>query len=325
MKYFFVARIYGLKLNRTLNRGLQLDENLRLSTSQDKLERVCDKFFEDGIGFLEYGDLKAGPYVYAEGKYDYIENEDEHNRMNLLNYFMSLSQTLSAALWLYRDNSIRTEQGFIYIYDETKNTIENNSVSSNSRSTYFLDSKGGQNDTLFTYEEITAAVNTFKIFFNNTQAAPLDHTQTGSIVTTTANRIERFNYFLQAARNEGFLPNRISFYCTALETLLSTDNQEISHKISERMARMLGNDFPSRDKVFKFIKTAYSIRSSNVHGDKLSKNFRSIEKQREISTDLDEYIRQLFQKILSNDELMGIYIRDNIEELRQWFNELTLS
>ncbi|MEL3971116.1 hypothetical protein AAEO50_02395 [Rossellomorea oryzaecorticis] len=325
MKYFFVARIYGFEVNRTLNRGIKIIENLRLSTNRERIERIGDSYFQRAIGDIEYHDLLNGPYVYVEGDYD-IEAEvvREKERLELLNYYMRLTQTLGTALWGVKDNSVRTELGFIYVYDERRFDAKATSVSSNARTSYFFNSHGGTASTTFSYDELLEGVSIHNTFYDET-TANLEHSETVNIVTTKANRIERFIYFLQSARNQAFLPNRISSYCTALETLFSTDSQEISHKISERIARILGEDFSTREKIYKFIKNAYTIRSSNVHGDKLPRKFRSLEKQIQVSEELDDCIRKLYNFIIHDDEISGIYIRDNKDELNHYFDKLILS
>ncbi|WP_409275861.1 hypothetical protein V1499_09945 [Neobacillus sp. SCS-31] len=325
MKYFYVSKVHGLELNRTLNKGIQVVDNLRLSTSRKRIEEKADDFFIELVGMLEYDSLLYGPYLYAEGEYNLDGEKNREDRLELLNYFMRLSQTLPNALWTIKDNSVKTELGFLYIYDKDKDLhLEQASVSSNTRASYFLNSHGENVDTNFTFDEVSECLKRYTLIFDQ-NTAELEDMETAGIVTTKANRIERFMYFLQSARTQSFLPNRISSYCTALETLFSTDNQEISHKMSERIARIIGKDFPSREKIFKFMKTAYSVRSSNVHGDKLHKKYRSVEKQSQISSELDEYVRQLYNFVTSDDEIGPIYLRDNQDELIQYFNKLTLA
>jgi Apea-like HEPN len=325
MKYFFVSKVHGLEINRTLNKGIQVIDNLRLSNSRKRIESKADDFFIDLVGMIEYDSLLSGPYLYAEGEYDLYEEKDREDRLELLNYFMRLSQTLPNALWTIKDNSVKTELGFLYVYDQDKELhFQQATVSSNTRASYFLNSHCENANTNFTFDEISECLSNYTLIFDQ-NTADLEHSEAAGIITTKANRIERFIYFLQSARTQSFLPNRISSYCTALETLFSTDNQEISHKMSERIARIIGEDFPSREKVFKFMKTAYSVRSSYVHGDKLHKKYRDIEEQSKISSELDEYVRQLYNFITSDDEIVPIYLRDNQDELIQYFNKITLA
>ncbi|WP_066067009.1 HEPN domain-containing protein [Neobacillus soli] len=321
MKYLFIARLYGLKINKVLSRGIQIDGNIRISNDRNRLDRLCDTFFQKNVGTLEFDSLYNGPYVYAEGDFpEHLNPQDGNDTINFLNYNLRLSQTIGVSLWFVKDNSVRTETGFLYVFNESYR-----GVSSNARTSYFTNAKGQIDDIKFSNEEITQGVNMFIKTFNEGTTAELDHLKTSEVITTVANRLERFIYFLQAARNQGFPPSRISMYCTLLETLLSTDNQEIGHKIAERTSRLLGKDYSERMEIFKFIKEAYAIRSANVHGDKLSRKFRKIEKQIEISMKFDKYVRKLIQFIIADQSKMELYLKDENEGLNDWFNQLILT
>lgn len=52
-----------------------------------------------------------------------------------------------------------------------------------------------------------------------------------------------------------------------LECLLSTDTQELAHKISERAAIILGKNSEDRLAIYKDIKKIYGQRSKIVHGE----------------------------------------------------------
>jgi hypothetical protein len=177
----------------------------------------------------------------------------------------------------------------------------------------------------FKTEEINTVIKFYNSIFDYSLALGKGHQEMTHLVNTISNRIERFIYFLQATRKEAHLPSKIAMYCTLLETLLSTDTTEITHKISERAARLLGSTFEERNDIFNFIKRAYSIRSSTVHGDKISKNLRDLEKQKEIALQFDQYLRNLFLLIIEDNEILKIFKEDNNEKLNKWFNRLILS
>ncbi|SNZ09990.1 hypothetical protein SAMN05421503_1453 [Terribacillus aidingensis] len=319
MKYFYIARLNGLKIEGKLNRGIQVVDNLRISNNKDRIEKKCDDFFKHLVGKLEYDHLFEGSYVYAEGDYEFDKHNDEAKRMDLLNYFLKVSQVVSSCLWLIKDNSISTEQGFLYIYG---NEFIKKSVSSNGRTNNFLNATGNRVETLYTLDELKQGLDINQKQFNSKDMARLDNAAAADMVTNKATRLERFNNFLDTARTEIYVPNKISTYCTALETLLSTDNQEIGHKIAERLARLLGKDSTERIEIFNFIKLAYGIRSANVHGDKLPKKFRDLNAQYEVSIKLDNYIRKFFTLVLENEELITLYEGDNKEDLNMYYREL---
>ncbi len=52
----------------------------------------------------------------------------------------------------------------------------------------------------------------------------------------------------------------------ALETVLSTGRDEITHKIAERVALIIGNDPSQRNDACELVKKHYATRSKLVHG-----------------------------------------------------------
>lgn len=311
--------MYGLEVNKVLSRGIKLDKNIRLSNDKNRLDNICDSYFREMVGILEYNALYEGPYLYAEGEFPRNLNPGD-DAIKFLNYHLRLCQSLGTSLWFVKDNSVRIETGFLYVFNEN-----HKGISSNSRMSYFSNAKGQLYDTKFSTEEISLGISMLIKTFNEGSTADLNHLETSEIITTVANRLERFIYFLQAARSQDFPPSRISMYCTLLETLLSTDNQEVSHKIAERTSRLLGKNYVERFEIYKFVKEAYAIRSANVHGDKLSKRFRKLDKQIEISIKFDMYVRRLIQLIIRDESKMELYIKDQNDILNDWFNKLILS
>ena len=68
------------------------------------------------------------------------------------------------------------------------------------------------------------------------------------------NRVARAVRFIDLARSQDFLPLKISFYIACLESLLTTDNTGVSHKVTERAVLILGGDFEEKQENFKLIK-----------------------------------------------------------------------
>ncbi|AMK79233.1 MULTISPECIES: HEPN domain-containing protein [Methylomonas] len=112
-------------------------------------------------------------------------------------------------------------------------------------------------------------------------------------------RSARALHFIHSATTSRNLAFRIAHYCSALETLFSTDAAELSHKLSERTAFFLGSFGHDKAKVFKEIKAAYGVRSKLTHGDSINK--KTIEQLPHISKTLDEYLRQIFAILYGAD------------------------
>ncbi|MFC5271590.1 hypothetical protein [Adhaeribacter terreus] len=113
-------------------------------------------------------------------------------------------------------------------------------------------------------------------------------------------RIGRALLFVKQAREARNLAYKISNYCSAFETLFSTDSAELSHKLSERVAFFMANEF-NKIETFKTIKKAYSVRSKLTHGDCLEQ--KQIDLLGELSTSIDNILRSIFNKILTNESL----------------------
>jgi len=105
-----------------------------------------------------------------------------------------------------------------------------------------------------------------------------------------------------------------------MESLLSSDPAELSHKLSERVALLLGKQLTDRKHIYATMKAAYSIRSKTVHGDKLSPN--DVKRVTELSTTCDNFLRQTLIKIWSSQKLVELFLGKK-EALDEHFMSLT--
>lgn len=139
------------------------------------------------------------------------------------------------------------------------------------------------------------------------------------------NRIERAYHFIESARQESFLPSKISTYVMLLECLFSTagENTEVSYKIAHRVAAYLEQDNKFRKDIFDQVSKFYSLRSHYVHGQgvKIGGSTKSYSKNQitDFSIEIDSLIRRVFYKIL--DSPNDFLIKDqNI--FQKWLNGL---
>src|SRR5690606_38981271 len=101
------------------------------------------------------------------------------------------------------------------------------------------------------------------------------------------------------ARASSILPMKIVNYSIALECLFNTRTSEISHKIAESVALLLGISSSSKNEMYHLIKSAYSYRSKLVHGKVIS----GVEDDLvDISNKLDIVLRDL---IVANHEVFS--------------------
>jgi len=134
-------------------------------------------------------------------------------------------------------------------------------------------------------------------------------------------RSGRAMQFVVAARRAQDLAFKIANYCSALETLFTTESTELAHKLSERVAFFLGERGHNRREVFSTIKSAYNVRSKLVHGDTLKQN--QIEDLPALSTKCDITLRTILREIFRSEELKNIFDAHN-DAVEDYFTRLIL-
>ena len=110
--------------------------------------------------------------------------------------------------------------------------------------------------------------------------------------------------------------DKLLFFTIALECLALPDGEaELSYRLSERVARAIGTDLDSRQAAFADAKRLYNMRSAIVHGG-----------QKEISEyDIATIHAMAFSFIIYMLTDPEVRAMQSIEQLRQYFNRLTLS
>jgi hypothetical protein len=122
-------------------------------------------------------------------------------------------------------------------------------------------------------------------------------------------RSGRAMQFIVAARRAQDLAFKIANYCSALETLFTTDSAELAHKLAERVAFFLGERGRDRREVFASIKSAYNVRSKLVHGDTLKQN--QIDALPVLSAECDGALRIILWEIFNSEDLKKIFDTHN--------------
>lgn len=133
-------------------------------------------------------------------------------------------------------------------------------------------------------------------------------------------RIGRTLLFIKQAREARNLAYKISNYCSALETLFSTDSSELSHKLSERIAFFLFPEF-KKIETFKIMKKAYLVRSKLTHGASLEQ--KQIDLLGDLSENIDSMLRFILNKIMRDENLVLVFDSDNTK-VDIYFEELIL-
>lgn len=135
------------------------------------------------------------------------------------------------------------------------------------------------------------------------------------ITSNKVTRFARFLQFVQAARRESFPAIKIAQMCSALESLFSTTETELTHRLSERVAFFLGGDPEQMEGTYKFIKKAYAIRSQVTHGSPV--NAKLAGSTAEISKAMVDILREIAFKVIS-DGPEGVTYKSN-EQIEDHF------
>lgn len=107
-----------------------------------------------------------------------------------------------------------------------------------------------------------------------------------------------------------------------LENFFNTRSLEVTYQISERAAFFLGgNDSRKKNEIFENIKKLYAIRSKIVHGQE--NPFKELNDKPMLLDQLEAYCREIFIKILSDDNLFQIYTaKKSSAKIDSYFKDL---
>ncbi len=245
--------------------------------------------------------------AFAEGEFDL----NEISSIEYLTSHLRLLKIYFFCLWLIKDNAADFDVGFL----QFRNAVDNHEVSSNNMSNSNFKIDGTRTSTVFTLKGIYGASELLNkdIIINKDKPK--------FAIASSFNKITIAGYFIQSALTSQDLGIKAVGYCSALETLFSSgDNTELSHKLSERIAKFLGKDLEERKKLYKTVKKIYEIRSKVVHGATYKPN--KVESLTEIVQGADEVCRKVITYAYSSEN-ENIFEMNN-EALDSFFIELAL-
>ncbi|MFV8354911.1 hypothetical protein ACNQGB_01845 [Flavobacterium sp. XS1P32] len=236
--------------------------------------------------------------------YEFEDSEDSFNDLTNLEILENILQwidDLLKNLWLLKDNAVACDTAFL-IY-ESDGIYEASSL----RLLYQFNTSRGKLENIRLNKnkiiEFAKYHDSVECYFHKKNSGSLKY-----MLSKNFSRISRGLLFVKQAREARNLAYKVSNYCSALETVFSTDSAELSHKLSERIAYFWKDDFKKLD-TFKLIKQAYNIRSKLTHGDTL--DIKQIEVLDDISYEIDIIIRFCFNKILKDETLLLTFDSSN--------------
>lgn len=233
-------------------------------------------------------------------------------------------KTFLLFLWFIKDNSISIGDAYGY-ESETSQLIcyPNHMIYSDStgrfESVHFSEAEIDQaTKILLKYISICPAKSTdeeaIDFFMNSSNTPDKDIFRSGVTTNNEMNNLQRAVTFLSTARSIPYLPYKISLYMPILESLFSDDANEVTQKVSERVAFYIGKEKDERIDIFKTVKDAYEIRSRFLHGQKLNPKKSKPDYLNPLSIKVDELIRKTLTKIIMEDS--NIFLQSNTDFLK---------
>ncbi len=227
---------------------------------------------------------------------------DQKKAIEVLDSINGLLLNFAHNLWHSKDNCVNIDTGYLLVYDN--NNPLRPHIIGNRLINHFFDAHGDNKGTEeFDHGEIKKAARcASELIALHPDEADLTHQK-------PATRIYRFEDWISYTRQQSDLSMRITMYIIALEALLSTRNDKLTHQLGQRLA-LLTPTPPEATLIkdtytYKQIKKAYGFRSRTVHGDAVKKKNRT--ELIEMSKFLDELCRQLLNEIIKKREFQDIF------------------
>ncbi len=296
--YKIISTLRCLNLDGDLISRLALLPGVDIITDRKSIKSIINKDFKKFAGVIEYDYyLKAGHILYMESTDESIF--DGAGSHGALLSWLSWVGMLLEDVWLIKDNAVICESAFCRLVDNGVvewtsnylNTHVSNSVGLKGEGVDFSVSE------LLRWRDISHKLQTYRFDKSSTSYH--------SFTDKSYSRVSRATRFIGAARLDGHPATKIAHYCSALESLFSTDSSELTHKLSERVALFLRDNSYDPISVFKEVKSYYGIRSKVIHGDDISK--KKAEQLPVLSDNCDVLLRSIMNIIISNPDYIQLF------------------
>lgn len=308
-----LIRLYHIELDGMWGRGDQIYLDVWLTNDLAAFKDFLGPQLAKAAGNLEYCQFRPG-CVAAYSKLEKVDIKSSEEALALLSCYLYLIQSFLGVLWVVKDHSVNFEVGFLQVVPESGDPYFNSNLINTSQ----ILAGGGKRQIHFTREEVRVARHLFLTNFylaspphEFKKSSPFFQAKDGFEIASWKGslRFERFFFFIVAARSQSDLGLKLAIYCTALEALFSTDANELTHKIAERVACFMGASVEERLALYQKVKTAYSIRSKVLHGDIISEKAK--QELTKVSVDLDSILRQIARQIMEVRNLAVVFDEDS--------------
>lgn len=309
-KVFAITSLHNLSITQDLGEGLELFWGMKITNNRRYIQELLSYNVRESIGPMEMRSLLTSNAVLFS--IDDVKSAKLAIKTprDILDNFLYKASLFSTAAWMIKDNAIKFEMAFLEIPYKSIAS----SITSNLHSALPTNCRGTNDEVELTVEELGAIRKNIE---KNHIRFDLDDSLPN--YTDEANRLERAMYFLSAARASNDVGLKIAFYCTCFEALFSTDNAELTHKLSERLAFFAKTEPVERLTLYREIREAYKFRSTVVHGDRITTKKRNA--MNHSVQVCDTTFRLIINKIYETEGLRQEFLSNN-ENLEQFFTDI---
>jgi len=310
----FLTTFKNIKLTGLDTSYLELMPGVCITSSQEIRENMITDLSKAAMGFIETETM------YTAKAFVFFEFEDDVDMFKQLTHLQCLEMELLWVndilknSWIFMDNCIICDTAFLIDDD----ILTGKASSLRLQYTHTM-ANGQMQEVEFTKEDWIECIsihNKMETYFHEKESGPFKF-----MLEKNFSRVSRALQFIKQAREARNIPYKITNYCTAMETLFTTENTELAHKLAERVAFFLRDKLNKLD-TYKKIKKAYGIRSKLTHGASMEK--KDIDLLPELSTQTDEILRTAFRKIIDDPVLLELFDSSN-EKIDRYFEELMFS
>ena len=222
--------------------------------------------------------------------------DKDQDPLDLLNSIIYKVHGFLNTIWLFLDNSIDTEMGFLLYENDGMPTASSSYINF---APYAADGKS--RITSINREQLRE----IRKFHREHVIPETFGMYPVTKVVKDETRITRALYFVLAARGSTDLGIKIMHYCTALETLFSTSQAELAHQLSERIAHFSESKPDKRIETYRMMKKAYTLRSKITHGSAFpAKDFDDL---LNLSVACDDLLRRSFKRMSSDHDMAKMF------------------
>lgn len=325
------------KIKATINDGefiLSNEDNIR--------EGFYSDVFKKQYGLFETNYIPQNIFAYTHCT---LENTDKKLLEEIQMEFEEIMyvrqqyiESLLTFLWFVKDNSIG-------LYSTIGETAEGRLTGKISKSISYWTCEGEKATSFFSKEEILEAasltfkfrdISTFEIKSIHNLLTNFEFDQNGKPFKrylerrtnyfdyNSQNAIERAFTFLITARSQPIIIYKIAYYMAVFESLFTTSSNEITMRMSYRVAFYIGETAEDCKAIFDNIYNSYNIRSRFIHGQPFKSNKEiELNKLKAIAKSLDDLLRHVFRKILIDDS--KIFTEYSNDERDRYLNSLIFS